>query len=164
VPASRLSATRAFLYFAFGAWLFALFGIALGCVSGGIDTGPAEAALWRKAAFVSLLALGVAIPAIVCGAIYAGWLRVRHFATRWRQARVVPLSAGFFTWLLVIALNAPVYVWFGERTDPTGRFIANYAYLVVIPLVPIVLAEASFRLFRSIEADIPPGSQREELP
>lgn len=155
---SRLSARHAFLYFVVGAWAFAILGIALGCITGGMDTGPKNAELWRKALYVFLVALAAAIPATVLGAIYGAWLRIRRFSARWRKARIVPLSAGFFSWILVVTSYFPIYLALGQPTKPakpTGSFLADYSYLVVIPLVPLALAEASIRLLKSIDSDIP---------
>ncbi len=162
---SRLSVRYAFLYFLVGAWAFAVLGIAVGCVTGGMDTGPKNAELWRKALYVSLVASAAALPAAALGALYAAWLRIRRFSASWRNARIVPLSAGFFSWILVVTFYFPIYLALGQPTkptEPTGSFLADYSYLAVIPLVPLALAEASIRLLKSIDSDIPALAQRVE--
>ncbi|QDV78683.1 hypothetical protein [Botrimarina mediterranea] len=152
------------MYFVIGAWAFAVIGIGLGMAAGAIDTGQTDAALWRKALYVFSMTLAAAVVAAALGTIYAGWLRLRRFSARWRKARVVPLGAGFVSWISVVLFYFPLYLALGQPTESTGGFVEDYAYLVLIPLVLVALAEGSYRLLKSIDADIPVTPQSEELP
>lgn len=163
MPDSRLSAKYAALYYFLGAWAFAAAGIILGCMSGSIDTGPVTAEWWRRATFVALLLLAAMILAAVGAGIYSIWLHIRQFTTKWRQARLVPLGAGVISWCLFMQICALIMIATGGApTEPTDNFFVNYSYLAVIPMTPVVLAEVSFQMFKSIDADIPDTPQGDE--
>lgn len=143
---SRLSTKSAFFYFSFGAWGFVACAMIWGYATGNEIGGPMKGEWWQKAIVEGVMIIAAIVPAAFLGMVYAAWLRMRQFSTRWREARVVPIASGVSALYVFGTLYAAVmsaFPAFGLFPDPVAGYLTNYAYLAVIPITLVILAEAS---------------------